>query len=107
MSYGSQTSARMDTNSRDAEDGLLGGHPVLAIEAGEVDGAGERVQGAFAAHVEIHIEVAHGELAQSAVDGFAIAASAVVGFGHRAPMAVHAIEGEDVVGVVVGLEIEQ
>ena len=39
---------------------LVGGHPVAAVEAGEVDWAGESSQGALAAKVEIDVEITEG-----------------------------------------------
>ena len=41
--------ARCDEKLRDAPDVLLGGHPVLGVQAGQVDGYGVVAQGALAA----------------------------------------------------------
>jgi len=61
--------ARVDEEVCDAPDVFLGGHPVLAVEAGEVDGYGVGAQCAFSAEIVVVLEVAEGEFAQGAVDG--------------------------------------
>ncbi len=50
-------------------------HPVLAIEAREVHRARVSAQGAFAAQVEVNIEIGHGQLAEIAIHGLAITAA--------------------------------
>src|SRR5215472_12807634 len=63
-------------------------------------------QGAFAAHVEVDVEITHGKLAQAAIDRLAIATSGEIGFRHCAPMAVHFENRDDVVGVLFCLQIQ-
>ncbi len=90
----------------DEPEGFIRGHPVLAIEASEVYGAGKVSQRAFTAEIEVDVEITQRQFAQGAVDGFAIAAAGVVGFGDGAPVAVAAIDGDDMVGVVFGFEVK-
>src|SRR5713226_991800 len=52
----------------DEPDGLLSGHPLQMIEAGEVYGARKGTHGSLPSQVEIEVEVAHGQFAQGAVD---------------------------------------
>src|SRR6185437_15937092 len=68
---------------RDEPDRLVGGHPVQAIEAGELDGVGKCAQRPFTAQVEIHLKVTECQFAQRAINRFPIAASSVVRFCHR------------------------
>ena len=49
-----------DEEFRDAPDVFFRGHPMLAVQAGEVDGRGVGAKGAFAAEVVVVIEVARG-----------------------------------------------
>src|SRR3974390_79939 len=91
---------------RNEPDGLFGGHPIEVIEAGQIDRTRVGSQSALAPHVEVDIEVAHGELAQAAIDRLAVAAAGVVRLGNRSPMAPNAINGQNVIGVVLGLEVD-
>src|SRR5476649_1226867 len=53
------------------------------------------------------LEVGHRQLAQGSIDGFAVAESGVIGFRDGAPMPALAEDGQDVVVVAHGFEIEQ
>ena len=79
----------------------FGGHPLIAIEAGQVYRSGIAAQGAFPAQVKVDIEVTQRQFAQGAVDWLAVTASRKVRFGQRAPMPAYFEYGQDVVGVVV------
>jgi hypothetical protein len=81
-------------------------HPVAAIEASEIHGTGVAAERAFSAQVEVDVKIAHGQLSEAAVDGFAIAAASEVGFGHRAPMSANAEDGDHVVGIAIGFEVK-
>src|SRR5207249_9457501 len=78
-----------------------------AIEAREVHRSRIGAQGAVAAQVHVALEIGERQLAQRAIDGRAIAQSGEVGLGDRAPVAALAIDGQHVVGVLHGLEVEQ
>lgn len=92
----------------DVPDVLFAGHPVAAVEAREVDGAGGKgAEGFFAFEVVVVVKVAEGEFAEGAVDGFAEAEAGVVGLGDGAPVAVDLKDGEDVVVVADGFEIKE
>src|SRR5215469_3452379 len=64
----------------DEPEWLIGGHPMEAVEARQVDGIGKRSERSFASQIEIHLEVAHRQFTKTSIDGLAIAASGVVGF---------------------------
>ncbi len=69
------------------------------IEAAHVHRTGERPQRALTQQIEVDVEVAQRQFAQCAVDRLAVAASGVIRFRDRAPVALDAIDGNDVVGV--------
>jgi len=96
-----------DEEVGDAPDILLRGHPVLAVEAGEVDRDGVGTQGALAAQVVVVLEVAEGQFARGAVDGRAEAQASEVRLGNAAPEATFAIEGDDVVVVANGFQVHE
>src|SRR5271167_2886661 len=85
---------------------LVGGHPVAGVEAGEIDGVRKSTQRTLPAEIEVDVEITQGQFAQSAIDGLAVAASGVVGFGDGSPMAFDAVDGYHVVGIVLGFEVE-
>jgi len=84
---------------------LVGGHPMLVVESGEVDGSRVGAKGAFATKVVVVVEVAEGKFARSAVDGGTKAEAGEVGFGDAAPEAVVAVDSQNVVVVVNGFEV--
>ncbi len=88
-------------------DVLFRGHPIVGIELGEVYRARVTAQGAFAAQIEIDVEVAQGQLAQGAVDRLAISAAREVGFCDRAPMVPDFEDGDDMIGVVIRFQVEK
>ena len=91
----------------DEPDRLFRGHPLQMIEAGQVYGPGKCTQSPLPPQIEIKIEIRHGEFAKGTMHGLAIAASSEIGFRHRSPVSIHAVDGEDVVGVVLSLEIQE
>ena len=62
-------------------------------------------QGAFAAQVEVDIEITHAQLAQAAIYRFAITAAGEIGFRHRAPMPAHFENRNDMIGILFRLQI--
>ena len=94
---------------RDPPEIGAGGHPagMSAVEARQVDGAGVCAEGPLAAEVDVVVEVAHDQLAQRAVDGRTAAESREVRLGDGAPVAVRAVDGDDVVRVLDRLQIQQ
>src|ERR1700758_2912198 len=86
---------------------LVGRHPVLRVEALQIDWNGVAAQRALAPQVKVDVEVAERQFAQRAVDGLAPAASGVIRFGHCAPAASLAVNGNHVVGIMIGFEVEQ
>jgi len=96
-----------DEGFGDAPNIFFSSHPVELVEAREVDGDGVGAKGAFAAQVVVVVEVAESEFAQSAVDGGAEAEAGKVGFGDAAPEFALAVDGEDMIVVVDGLEIDE
>lgn len=96
-----------DERLGDGPDFVFGGHPVELVEAREVDGDGVGAEGALAAQVVVVVEVAEGQLAEGAVDGCAETETGEVGFGDAAPELALAIDGEDMVVVVDGFEIDE
>src|SRR5215471_12891759 len=91
---------------RDEPDRFLRRHPVQAIEPGETYRTRISPQGALAAHVEIDIEITHGQLAQAAIDRLAITAAGEIGFCHCAPVAAHLENRNHVVGILFCFQIE-
>ena len=85
---------------------FFGGHPVQTIESRQVHWTRIASQGAFAAQVEVDVEVTHGQLAQAAVNRLAIAAAGEIGFRHRAPVPAHFEDRDDMIGVLFRFQIE-
>src|ERR1035438_3267959 len=83
-----------------------GGHPVLAVEAGEVYRPRKCSQRAFAAKVEIDVKVAESEFAQGAIHRLPVTASGVVGFRQGTPVIAYPIDGNDMVGIFLGFEVD-
>ena len=90
----------------DEPDWFFCGHPVEIIKSCEVHRARVHQQSAFAAQVEVNVEVTHGQLAQSAIHRFAITAPGEIGFRHRAPVAAHFENRDNVIGVLFRFQIE-
>src|SRR5690242_3020883 len=86
-------------------DRLVGGHPVEVVEAGQANGARKSTQGKLAAQVEVAFEVAESQLPEVAVNGLAATAARVIGLRDGSPGAAHAVDGDYVVGVVLGLQV--
>ena len=91
----------------DEPDGFRAGHPMQMIEAGEVYRPRKCTQSALPTQVEIKIEIAKGKFAQGPMHGLAITAAREVGFRHGSPVTVHTVEGEDVVGIMLGFEVQE
>ncbi len=85
---------------------FIRGHPVAMIESRQVYRARVTPQCAFAAEVEVNIEVTHGQLAQAAIDRLAITAPGEIGFRYGAPAAAHFENRDDMIGVLFGFQIE-
>src|SRR5205807_9332349 len=77
------------------------------IEAREIDRLRVTTQGAFAAKVEVDVEVTHGQLAQGAIDRLAITAASEIGFCHRTPATAHFKNCEDMICIVHCFEIPE
>src|SRR6478736_2835751 len=90
----------------DEPDRFICGHPITMIESRQVHRARVPPQGAFATQVEVDIEITHCELAQSAIDRFAITAPGKIGFRHRAPVPSHFENCDDMIRVLFRLQIE-
>src|ERR1700680_82046 len=90
----------------DEPDALLRRHPLQPIEARQIDRPRVAAQRALAAQVEVEFEVAQRELTQTSIDGFAISAAGVVRLRDCAPTAGDAEQRDDMIGVALGLQIE-
>ena len=90
----------------DEPDRLFCGHPVASIKSRQVHRARVAPQCAFAAKVEVDIEITHRELAQAAIDRLAITAASKIGFRHRAPMTAYFKNRDDMIGVLFRFQIE-
>jgi hypothetical protein len=82
-------------------------HPIEIIESREIHRPRERAQRSLAPEVEVRVEVAHDELAQRAMDRFPVREAVVVRFGDRSPVAASFEDRDDVIGVVLGFEVEK
>src|SRR6266513_306438 len=90
----------------DKPDGFVGGHPVKAVKACQIDGTRKSSQRALSPQVEISLEVAHGQFAEAAIDRLAIAAPGVIGLRNGPPVAIDSKKGNDVICVALRLQIE-
>src|SRR5438094_6109022 len=90
----------------DEPDRFFCGHPVQMIEPRKVHRARIPPQCAFAAQVEVDIEITHGQLAQAAVNRFAITAAGEIRFRYRAPVPAHFENRDNMVGVLFRFQIE-
>src|SRR5438552_18587155 len=90
----------------DEPDRFFCGHPVATIKSRQIHWAGVAPQSAFAAKVEVDIEITHRELAQSAIHRLAITAAGEIGFRQRAPMPSHFENRDDMIGVMFRIQIE-
>ena len=82
------------------------GHPLEIIKSRKVYRARVPPQGAFAAQVEVDVEIAHRELAQGAIDGLAVTAAGEIRFRHGAPVSAHFKNRDDMIGVLFRFQIE-
>ena len=76
------------------------------IESPHVDWARESAQGPFPAQIEIHVEITQRQFAQRPIYGLSIAASGVIRFRQRTPVSIDLIDGNHMVRIVLGFEIE-
>src|SRR5947199_10329998 len=90
----------------DEPDRFFRAHPLAIIKTRQVHRARVAPQGAFAAQVEVNVKITHGQLAQGAINGFAITAAGEIGFGHRTPMPAYLENRNDVIGVLLRFQIE-
>src|SRR5262249_6920592 len=63
-------------------------------------------EGAFAAQIEINIEIAHRQLTKGAINRLAITAAGEIRFCHRAPMPAHFENRHDVISVLFRFQIK-
>ena len=77
------------------------------IEARKINRLRVATQGAFAAKIEVDVEVTHGQLAQGAIHRLAIAAATKIGFCHRAPATAHFENREHVIGIIHCFEVPE
>ena len=82
------------------------GHPMAIIKSCQVYRARVPSQCAFAAQIEIDVEVTHGQLAQASIHRLAIATPAEIGFCYRAPVSANFENRDDVIGVLFRFQIE-
>ena len=84
-------------------------HPsgTATIEGGEVDGSRVGTKGPLPAQVDITLEVAHDQFAHAPVDRLAVAEAREVRLRDGAPGAAEPENGEHVVRVLDGFEIEE
>src|SRR5207253_3490122 len=54
----------------------------------------------------VNIEITHGQLAQAAIDRFPIAAAGEIRFRHCAPVLANFENGDNMIGVLLGFQIE-
>src|SRR4051812_39801243 len=70
----------IDEKLSDEPDAFFRRHPTAAIEPREVHRLRVAPQSAFAAQIEVGVEITQGQLAESAVDRFATAAAGEIRF---------------------------
>src|SRR5204863_8294439 len=92
---------------RDKPNAPFGSHPMAVIESRKVDRLGVTTQGAFAAKIEVDVEVTHGQLAQRAIHRLPVTAATEIGFCHCAPATAHLENREDVIRIVDGFEVPE
>src|SRR6266567_2603175 len=92
---------------RDKPDAALGSHPMAIIEARKIDRLGVATQGAFAAKIEVDVEVTHGQLAQRAIDRLAITAATEIRFCHCAPTTANVENREHVIRIIHCFEVPE
>jgi len=76
------------------------------IESRQVHRARVSSQCAFAAQIEVDVEITHRQLAQTAIDRLAVTAAGEIGFCHRAPVSSHFENRDDMIGVLFRFQIE-
>src|SRR5437870_11530163 len=87
-------------------DRFFRGHPIQMIESRQSHRTRIAPQGAFAAQVEVDIEIAHGQLAQVAINRLAITTAGEIRFCHCTPVPTDLENGHDMIGVLFGFQIE-
>lgn len=90
----------------DEPDRFFRRHPVKTIESSEIHRARVAAQRALAPQIEIDIEITHGQLTQAPINRLAIPASGEIRFRHCAPMSADLENGDDMIGVLLGFQIE-
>src|SRR4029077_17210128 len=90
----------------DEPDRFFCSHPNEMIKSRQIHWARVAPQSAFATKVEVDIEITHRELAQAAIDRFAITAAGEIRFCHRAPVSAYFENRDDVIGVLFRFQIE-
>src|SRR5437867_9242437 len=84
-------------------------HPswISPIKACEVHRARDGAQRPFTSAVDVALEVAHGQLPHASIDGLAIAHAREIALADRSPVIASPEDGDDVVAVLDGFEIEK
>ena len=77
-----------------------------SIKSRQVHRARVPPQSAFAAQVEVDVEITHRQLAQAAIHRLAITAAGEIRFRHRAPVPAHFENRDDMIGVLFRFQIE-
>src|ERR1041385_20588 len=90
----------------DEPDWFLRSHPVETIKSCQIHRTRIAPERAFAPQVEIDIKIAHGQLAEAAINGLAITTAGEVRFRRCAPMAAHLENRDNVICVLVCFQIE-
>ena len=81
-------------------------HPIQPIEARQIYRTRVVAQRPFKSQIEINIEVAHRQFAQCAINGLAITTASEIRFRNGAPMSADFENCDDVIGVLLGFQIE-
>ena len=82
-------------------------HPLLPVEAGEINRRGKAAERFLAAEIEVVLEIRERELAERAVDGLAERETGIFRLAYRAPAAVLPEYRQDMVVVADRGEVDQ
>src|SRR5579872_49892 len=86
---------------------LLGSHPIEVVEALEVYRAGIAAERFFALRIIVVLKVGHRELAKVFINRLTVSEARVVRLGDGSPAALLAEDGENVIVVANGFEVDQ
>src|SRR2546427_3102718 len=90
---------------RDEPHLFVGCHPIEIVESREIHRPRERAERSLAPEIEVSVEITHGQLAQRAMDRLTVCEAVVVRLRHRAPVAALLEDRDDVIGVMLGFEV--